>query len=338
MHSPVARPLSVRLQCERLETRDTPAGIVAVGPESGLPVVRVLDAQNLTERFFIQAFDSTFRGGVRVAVGDVNNDGTPDIVAAAGAGDQPLVRVFSGKDGRFLREIVAYDPRFRGGVFVAVGDVNKDGFDDVITGRGAGVTLDPQVKIFSGKDGTLLGSYDTTSFNFRGPIHVAAGDVNKDGFADVITGQGLNGSSEVRVVSGQSIVPGKPVLDIHRFYAFGTSFRGGVTVAAGDVDGDGFVDIVTATQFGLRQVRVFDGAAASQRVTSMRGQFFAEFGGLRTGLQISTTDADLDGRADIIALSNNGKTVVRRGDTLQLLRSFGAVPGQRRGYIAGEVV
>ena len=100
------------------------------------------------QRFQITAFDPTFTGGVRVAVGDVNGDGVEDVIAAAGPGGGPNVKVFSGVDGSLMFSFFAYDPSFTGGVFVAAGDTNNDGKADIITGAGAGGG--PHVKVSAG--------------------------------------------------------------------------------------------------------------------------------------------------------------------------------------------
>src|SRR5205085_2596493 len=117
--------------------------------------------------------DPGFRGGVRVAVGDVNGDGVPDIVTGAGPGGGPHVKVFSGADDSVLASFYAYDPTFAGGVYVAVGDVNGDGFADVITGAGPGGG--PHVKVFAGLDNAELASFFAADPGNTGGVFVAAG-------------------------------------------------------------------------------------------------------------------------------------------------------------------
>src|SRR5205814_7580870 len=111
----------------------------------GGPNVRVFDATGAVRASFF-AFDPGFTGGVRVAVGDLTGDGVPDIVAAAGAGGGPQVKVYDGKDLSLVASFFAFDPAFTGGVNVAVGDVNNDGAGDIIVGAGAGGG--PQVQVF----------------------------------------------------------------------------------------------------------------------------------------------------------------------------------------------
>ena len=89
------------------------------------------------ERAFL-AYDPLFLGGVHVALGDVDGDGTADIITGAGTGGGPHVRVFSGADLSELASFFAYSPAFVGGVTVAAGDVDGDGLADIITGAGPG--------------------------------------------------------------------------------------------------------------------------------------------------------------------------------------------------------
>src|SRR5207247_7653678 len=116
-----------------------------------------------------------FHGGVRVAVGDVNGDGTADIIVAPGTGGRQPVKVIDGTrlnqtlaDGRIaptalLGGFFAYQPSYAGGVFVAAGDVNGDGRADIVVGKGPGA--EPRVKVIDatklnlrGADGHILGA------------------------------------------------------------------------------------------------------------------------------------------------------------------------------------
>jgi hypothetical protein len=129
-----------------------------VGPGGG-PHVRLFNAVTGGLAFEFFPYDLAARGGVRVALGDVNGDGVPDLVTAPGAGGGPHVRVFDGAAllRHQLAEIVgffAYDPGFTGGVFVAASDLDGDGRADVITGTGTGGAA--HVRAFSGTTGGQL--------------------------------------------------------------------------------------------------------------------------------------------------------------------------------------
>jgi hypothetical protein len=245
---PVRHAGHCRLQLSRLEDRITPAftpgssGIdtlpvepvpsVAVGAGAGgLPAVRAFSPIGGVVREFL-AYDAGFRGGVRVAGGDVNGDGVSDIVTAAGRGGGPHVKVFSGADGSLLASFFAYNPAFAGGVFVATADVNGDGKADVVTGAGAGGG--PHVKVFDGAALAAGNVHELRSFfayhpAFGGGVTVAAADLDGDGKAEVVTGAGPGGGPHVRVFSGATGVV------VSSFLASGADFTGGVVVAAGVV-------------------------------------------------------------------------------------------------------
>src|SRR5262245_45762295 len=90
--------------------------VTGLGP-GGVPAVSVFDTAGVRIESFL-AYDGRFSGGVRVAVGDVNGDGVPDIVTGAGPGGSPAVKVFDGATGAAIRSFLAFAPVFGGGVYV----------------------------------------------------------------------------------------------------------------------------------------------------------------------------------------------------------------------------
>jgi hypothetical protein len=229
--------------------------ITAPGNGTG-PHVKVFSGASGAEIGSFFAYDPAFTGGVFVATGDINNDGADDIITAAGPGGGPHIKVFSGVDNTSLGSFFAYDPGFTGGVRVAVGDVNGDGFADIITGT---ATVATQVKVFSGQTWNEIGAFFAYSPSFQGGVFVAAGDVNGDGKADVITGAGPGAGPHVKVFSGATLG------EIKSFFAYDVSFSGGVRVAAGDINGDGRADLITAPGSGAGPlVRVLDGRSNTE--------------------------------------------------------------------------
>ena len=271
-----------------------PKPVVSGSDAGGRPLVRVFDGLlgNMTNQFL--AYDPRFTGGVRVAMGDVNGDGVPDIVTAPGPGGGPEIRVFDGVSGALIMDFMAYSPSFTGGVYVACADVNGDGHADIITGPDAGGG--PEVRVVSGKTQALL--YDFFAFpgSFTGGVRVAGGDVNHDGKADIIAGKGSGADAAVAVFSGAN---SNLLAEWNAFPNFG----GGVYVSAGDVNGDDFADIVVgAGASGGPDVRVYSGANPA----IVLRDFFAYNTNFTGGVRVAVADVDGDGFADIITAPGAG--------------------------------
>src|SRR5262245_26427891 len=123
-----------RLAVMRLEGRDTPAatfqasGAVA----GGLPLVEVLAPDGSSVARF-EAFEPGFRGGVRAVAAELDGDpNTVEVIAAAGPGGGPHVKVFrinlaNGDAVSELASFFAFEPGFTGGVRVASGNVGGPG-------------------------------------------------------------------------------------------------------------------------------------------------------------------------------------------------------------------
>jgi hypothetical protein len=290
--------------------RPAAAPIFAVGADAGgAPEVRVYDARTGALKLDFYAYNPAFTGGVRVAVGDVNGDGTPDIITGTGPGSAPEVRVFDGNTGAMLYDFFAYSPAFTGGIFVAAGDINGDGAADIITGPDVGGG--PEVRVFGGgaMGGRLLRDFFAYTPSFTGGVRVAAGDITGAGRADIITGTGPGSAPEVRVFSG---LDGSLMRD---FFAYTPSFTGGLFVAAGDVNGDRMADIITGTGPGSApEVKVFDGPTAAALL-----DFFAYTPSFSGGVRVAAVDVNANGRADILTGPGpSGGPEARVFDTLAL--------------------
>jgi Bacterial Ig-like domain/Bacterial Ig domain/FG-GAP-like repeat len=229
--------------------------ITGAGPGGG-PHVRIWNGTDLTELGGFFAYDPAFTGGVFVAAGDITGDGKADIITGAGPGGGPHVRVFDGATLAELGGFFAYDPAFPGGVFVAAGDVTGDGVADIVTGAGPGGG--PHVRIWNGTDFTEVGGFFAYDPAFGGGVHVAVGDINGDGKAEIVTGAGPGGGPHVRVWNGADLT------EIGGFFAYNPAFGGGVMVGLSDLDRDGKNEIITAPGPGApAQVRIWSGTGFS---------------------------------------------------------------------------
>lgn len=128
------------------------------------------------------AFDAAFQGGASIAASDTDGDGRDEIVAGAGAGGAPIVRVFDG-DGRSRAGFVAYAPRFRGGVRVAASDFDGDRRAEIVTGAGPGGG--PHVRLWSGT-GSSLGGFFALDPSNTGGIVVGAADATGDDQPEIL--------------------------------------------------------------------------------------------------------------------------------------------------------
>jgi ELWxxDGT repeat protein len=303
---------------------------LVTGAGGAPPQVRAFDARSGAETGSVLPFPAAFGGGVRVAAADLTGDGLPDLIVGAGPGATPQVRVLDGATGASLRSFLPYPPSFRGGVFVAVGDVTGDGVPDIATGPGPG--MEPLVRVFDGRTGAPLRSFLAYASSFRGGVTVAAGDVTGDGRAELVTGVASAGPPEVRVFDGRTGTLRR------RFLAYAPTFLGGVFVAAGDVTGDGRADLVTGPGPGmLPEVRVFDG-----RTGALRRRFLAFDPGFLGGVRVGVAFVTRDGKADLLAAAGPGalpQVDLFDGATGARLGSFLPYPAEFRAgvFVAGSV-
>ena len=183
-----------------------------------------------------------YNGNISITRMDYNQDGIDEVVAGAGPGGGPAIAIINSTTGVTLAAFFAFSSNFTGGVFVAAGDINNDGFEDIIAGTGPGGG--PVVTVFSGKNLSTLATFFAYESTFTGGITVASADVNGDGYCDIITGAGPGGGPLVKVFN----VATSSVLS--QWLAYSSQFTGGVFVAAGDLNNDGNIEVVTGAGAG----------------------------------------------------------------------------------------
>ena len=308
----------------------------------------------------------SYAGPVNVALGDILGNGFKDLIVAPSSGN-PQVKVYDGKaiiqgtfnqnnpDASLLTSFFAYGINFNIGANVAVGDINGDGFPDLITGASAG---NPQVKVYNGKaiangtfnpanpDASLLTSFFAYGLNFNIGVNVGAGDVNGDGFADLVTGA-TAGNPHVKVYNGKAIAngtfdPGNPDTSLlAQWFAFGLQFNIGAFVTVGDANGDGFGDVIVGAASGNPQVKVYDGKAIANGSfdpansdASLLASFYAYNLNLNIGAAVSAADLEGTSQADILT----GATTSPRFRVVRALSS-GILPPVVNGIdgVAGNI-
>src|SRR5882724_3219677 len=195
---------------------------------------------------------SAFLGTVVVAIGDVDQDTVPDVVAAAPASLGPTgidgyVQVLSGVDGSVIRQI---DPNAGEDLFgiglAAVGDVDGDLVDDFLVGvPGRGGSAPGLARLISGADGQVIRTLAAPGSELAfGRAVAAAGDVDGDGIPDVLIGAPFSPSRRGKAFAGAAHLFSGATGTILRTIS-GTrpgGFLGLAVAGPGDVDGDGVPD------------------------------------------------------------------------------------------------
>ena len=249
---------------------------------------------------------------LRTAVGDVNGDGTPDLIFATGPGVRFQVTVLDGTDRSVLVPPFAPFDDFTAGGFVSAGDFHHAGRAQFVVSpdRAGG----PRISIYELIPGAGLvraANYFSLDSNFRGGVRTAVGDLNGDGVPDLLIAAGFGGGPRLTILNGTRALTTDGFNPTDRllgdFFAFEDGLRNGVYLAIGDFDGDGFGDLALgAGPGGGPRVLILSGKTLATRgavaaIASPLSNFLvANADSDRGGVRVAATDADRDGRADLL--------------------------------------
>ncbi len=236
--------------------------------------------------------------------GDINADGVPDLLIGApyssiGAPVAGQVQAISGKTGALLHTWTSTSVgEYLGWAVSPAGDYNHDGVKDVALSA-FGASPNGEVRVYSGSTGALIHTIVGGTGEAIGRA-LAGGDLNGDGWGDVVIGV-ASATGEVRVCTGTTLTG---ILFSWSGAAVGDMFGRSVAIA-GDLDGDGYPDVVVGAPgndtngLDAGMVRAFSGRTGTTPVT------WTWFGDdLIDGLGDSVAgagDVDGDGFGDVIA-------------------------------------
>lgn len=225
--------------------------LILAGGAGSEPQVKIMNYKGrLLKRFL--AFDKKLRGGVNIAVSDLDGDGKGEIIVASASGGNGQVKIFDAT-GKLKKQFLVDSKYWRGGLSLAAGDLDGKGEPEIVVSYGAG--SEPQVKIFT-TGGKLVSAFLAYEKKFRGGVKVAVANLDgRSGHnkAEIIVAPGPGRESLIKVFDHRASLR-------KQFLAYGRNWRGGVNLAAGDLNNDGIAEIAVGAQPGAApHVRSFDG-------------------------------------------------------------------------------
>jgi hypothetical protein len=270
-----------------------------------------------------------YQGEIRMAAGDFNGDGVTDYAFTTGAGSQSVIEIVNGRDGSFLVPPTALFGGYSGGLYLAAGDIDHNGRSQLIVA--AGDSAPPLVLVYQVSAGGLQIQTSFVAFDapwFTGGIRIAAGDLNGDGYADVV----VSTASQVGAIatySGAALARGAVVPLFPLFFPVPGSTVG-FNVAVGNLEGNGYDDLaISFANGGPGVVAIWSGAVLTQNPGTPASQLpftalFLAVPGTNSGARVAMVDVDGSGRDELVVTSADPSNPLVRLFTFAQAQAGGA--------------
>ncbi len=276
---------------------------VTLAPKDGLILLKtfetlknVIFTNGFFARFFkptgerarngLFVFEEEQKGGAQIAHIDLNFNNQEDLVVVSGNKIQGWR-----DDGQILFKIYPYGANYTGSLHVAVGDLDNDGFYEIYSAPSAGFR--EPIRRYDRNGATIGGDLFPYGSAYKGGYHMALTKASEAAPARLIVGSGVGVRPTITVY-------GPDFKKLLAFSAFESTFMGGVSVAAGDVEGDGTQEIIAGKgSNGAPTVKVFtlQGKEKYQSFNAYTTMF-------KPGIEVRTLDIDFDGKDEIVTLSD----------------------------------
>lgn len=162
--------------------KDVPWELVIAPDGNSQPRVLVTDLRGRVRQSWL-AYGSNFRGGVSVAIGDLNGDNLREIFTGTGTGGGPHVRSFKTDGVAWRGGFFAFESSERAGVRVAIGDIDGGGADELVVGSGVGAP--PKVRVYDA-DGRLRSEFVPAGVAASQGVRPVLTDIDGDGIREIL--------------------------------------------------------------------------------------------------------------------------------------------------------
>ncbi len=255
---------------------------------------RIFKVINLNLGTDFDLFEKDFAGGVSVCVGDIDGKGQKEIIVGSGPGRRSEILVYTHQGQKTKYIIYPFEKDFIGGVDVACGDLDADGADEIIVAVAS--KEQAKIKVYRADQGkTLLSEFVAEASEFKGGVHISAGDIDGDGADEIAVSRGQGSRSRVHFfeLNGEALAT--------MIYPFSKEYKNGADVELADVDGDGEDEIiVSAFRNSKAYIKTYETDGTE------KASFIAYNQGFKGGVNIATADVNLDGLYEIIAGAGPG--------------------------------